>query len=330
MKPKVDFAFKELMQDSDVRNGFLSAVLDIDPQDIRQTTILNAELRRRFQEDKLGILDVRLSVKIGGRAAENMESAEKNAEKAEKMGNAGHAENVKKTEDAKRAEEDDGGEEIQIDVEIQLIGLKIWAKRSLYYLAKMYTDQIHYGDSYNVLKKCVSISILDFVLLKESREYYSRFRLLEEKRHTLYTDDAEFHLIELPKLPEEEPQEGGGELLLWAKFFHAERKEELEMLAEKSESIRKAYRILQGISRDKRKRIEYEAREKAIRDQKQMMQEALEEGCELGRLGMLFDLVSDGVLTIPAAAEKAKMDPAEFERKYYKSRQQTQEKAAEF
>ena len=222
MKPKVDFAFKELMQDSDVRNGFLSAVLDIDPQDIRQTTILNAELRRRFREDKLGILDVRLSVKIGGRAAE----------KAERAGNAGQAENVKKTEEAKRAEEDDGGEEIQIDVEVQLIGLKIWAKRSLYYLAKMYTDQIHYGDSYNVLKKCVSISILDFVLLKESREYYSRFRLLEENRHTPYTDDAEFHLIELPKLPEEEPQEGGEELLLWAKFFHAERKEELEMLAE--------------------------------------------------------------------------------------------------
>ena len=298
MKPKVDFAFKELMQDSDVRNGFLSAVLDIDPQDIRQTTILNAELRRRHQEDKLGILDVRLSVKIGGRAAEKAESAEKNAEnaeKAEKTGNAGQAENVKKTEEAERAEEDDGGKEIQIDVEIQLIGLKIWAKRSLYYLAKMYTDQIHYGDSYNVLKKCVSISILDFVLLKESREYYSRFRLLEENRHTPYTDNAEFHLIELPKLPEE-PQEGSEELLLWAKFFHAERKEELEMLAEKSESIRKAYRILQGISRDKRKRMEYEAREKAIRDQKQMMQEALEEGCskgiEIGKIEVAKNLIA--------------------------------------
>ena len=50
MKPKVDFVFKELMQDPAVRIGFLSAVLDVDPQDIRQTTILNAELRRRFQE----------------------------------------------------------------------------------------------------------------------------------------------------------------------------------------------------------------------------------------------------------------------------------------
>ena len=277
MLPTVDVCFKSLMNNPKVRKGFIAALLNVTPETIAETTLLPTALRQDYPDDKLGILDVRLSVKIGGRAAENMESAEKNAEKAEKTGNAGQAENVKKTEEAERAEEDDGGKEIQIDVEIQLIGLKIWAKRSLYYLAKMYTDQIHYGDSYNVLKKCVSISILDFVLLKESREYYSRFRLLEENRHTPYTDDAEFHLIELPKLPEE-PQEGSEELLLWAKFFHAERKEELEMLAEKSVSIRKAYRILQGVSRDKRKRIEYEAREKAIRDQKQMMQEALEEG----------------------------------------------------
>ena len=92
--------------------------------------------------------------------------------------------------------------------------------------------------------------------------------------------------------------------------------------------------------------MEYEAREKAIRDQKQMMQEALEEGRELGRsegveigrsegvemgrLGMLFDLVSDGILTIPVAAKKAKMDPSEFERKYYGNRQQPQERAAKF
>ena len=118
------------------------------------------------------------------------------------------------------------------------------------------------------------------------------------------------------------------------------------MLAEKSESIRKAYRILQRISRDKRKRMEYEAREKAIRDHRQMIQEALEEGRELGRsegveigrsegvemgrLGMLFDLVNDGILTIPAAAKKAKMDLSEFERKYHGSRQQLQERAAEF
>ena len=68
------------------------------------------------------------------------------------------------------------------------------------------------------------------------------------------------------------------------------------MLAEKSVSIRKAYRILQGISRDKRKRIEYEAREKAIRDQKQMMQEALEEGrskgIEIGKIEVAKNLIA--------------------------------------
>ena len=67
------------------------------------------------------------------------------------------------------------------------------------------------------------------------------------------------------------------------------------MLAEKRVSIRKAYRILQGVSRDKRKRIEYEAREKAIRDQKQMMQEVLEEGrskgIEIGKIEVAKNLI---------------------------------------
>ena len=31
MKPKVDFCFKELMQDEEVRNAFLAAVLGINP-----------------------------------------------------------------------------------------------------------------------------------------------------------------------------------------------------------------------------------------------------------------------------------------------------------
>ena len=35
MKPKVDFAFKEIMEDEKARTGFLSAVLKIDPEDIK-------------------------------------------------------------------------------------------------------------------------------------------------------------------------------------------------------------------------------------------------------------------------------------------------------
>ena len=60
MKPKIDFAFKEIMEDEKARTGFLAAVLGIRPESIKETRILNTNLRREHEDDKQGILDVRL------------------------------------------------------------------------------------------------------------------------------------------------------------------------------------------------------------------------------------------------------------------------------
>lgn len=46
MKPKIDFAFKEIMMDNQARIGFLSAVLKLDPADIQEARILNTSLRK--------------------------------------------------------------------------------------------------------------------------------------------------------------------------------------------------------------------------------------------------------------------------------------------
>ena len=59
-----------------------------------------------------------------------------------------------------------------------------------------------------------------------------------------------------------------------AKFINAERKEEFDMLAQKNPYIESAYQHLQLISQDKQKRLEYEAREKAVRDYNQGILEA--------------------------------------------------------
>lgn len=234
MKPKVDFAFKEIMMDEKARIGFLSAVLKLNPTEIKETKILNTYLQRVHENDKQGILDVRVLM-------ENME----------------------------------------IDIEIQLSELKVWADRALFYLAKMYTEQIKPGQTYNVFKKCVSISILNFILFPEETEFYSCFHIREDTRQFLYTDKMEFHLIELPKLPQELKDEKD-DVLLWAKFINSERKEDFEMLATKNTYIQSAYNTLQVISQDEQKRVEYEAREKALRDYNQGMLEAEERGRETG------------------------------------------------
>lgn len=236
MKPKIDFAFKEIMENNGARTGFLAAVLKVNPKDIKETQILNPYLRKMHEDDKLGILDVRVLL----------------------------------------------NNDTEIDTEIQLAEFAAWSARTLFYLSKMFAGQIEKGQDYSLLKKCVSISILDFVLFKdEETGFYSCFHIREDSRNFLYTDKMEFHVIELPKLPEELKEEDS--LLLWAKFINAERKEEFDMLAEKSPYINSAYQQLQVISQDKEKRLEYEAREKAVRDHNQMMKEARERGMQEGR-----------------------------------------------
>ena len=159
--------------------------------------------------------------------------------------------------------------------------LSVWADRALFYLAKMYTEQIRPGQNYSVFKKCVSISILDFTLFPDNTDFYSCFHIREDSRHTLYTDKMEFHVLELPKLPDK-LKEDSGDILLWAKFINAERKEEFDMLAEKNTYIESAYEQLQVISQDKQKRLEYEAREKAILDYNQGIFEAEQRGIQQG------------------------------------------------
>ena len=236
MKPKIDFAFKEIMMNEKARIGFLSTMLKLNPKDIKSSQILNTNLRKIHEDEKQGILDVRILM----------------------------------------------NNNTEIDIEIQLAPLSVWTDRSLFYISKMYTEQISSGQDYSVFKKCVNISILDFVLFPEEQEFYSCFHIREDTRHILYTDKMEFHLLELPKLPKELKQDKNN-ILLWAKFINAERKEEFVMLAEKDPYIDSAYQQLQVISQDKQKRLEYEAREKAIRDHNQLLLEAEQRGILLGK-----------------------------------------------
>ncbi len=235
MKPKIDFAFKEIMMNEQARIGFLSAILKLNPCDIKQTTILNTNLRKLHENEKQGIVDVRILM----------------------------------------------NNHTEIDIEIQLSPLRVWADRCLFYLSKMYIEQIEEGQDYHVFKKCVGISILDFILFTDDENFYSSFHIREDTRYTIYTDKMEFHVLELPKLPEK-LIDGSSDILLWAKFINAERKEEFDMLAEKNPYIGSAYQHLQLISQDKQKRLEYEAREKAVRDYNQGMLEAREDGLQEG------------------------------------------------
>ncbi|HHV15781.1 MAG TPA: hypothetical protein GXX58_04310 [Gelria sp.] len=57
---------------------------------------------------------------------------------------------------------------------------------------------------YQNLNRAIGINILDFVRIKDSQYYYTRYRMREVKGNFDLTDAIEIHFIELPKLSKEQ------------------------------------------------------------------------------------------------------------------------------
>ena len=88
------------------------------------------------------------------------------------------------------------------------------------------------------------------------------------------------HVLELPKLPPEQQNET--DLMKWMRFFGGKCEEDFKKMAEKDEYIGEAYEALKNMSEDEIKRMEYEARQKAIRDYNSYMHSAERRGIKSG------------------------------------------------
>ena len=118
--------------------------------------------------------------------------------------------------------------------------LEYWDARVLFYLSRIFTDQLKKGESYKKLKKCIHVSILGFIYFKE--------------------DD----------------------IINWMRFLGGKTRREFEAMAKKDKYIDEAYKELEKLSADEQAKLEYEAREKAIRDYNSQMNSALKRGMEEG------------------------------------------------
>ena len=168
----------------------------------------------------------------------------------------------------------------QINMEMQAYPFGQWDARSLFYLSKMYTEQIGRGDPYTKLKKCIHVSILDFIRFEDDKKCHRTIRLCDEQTGKKYTDLLEMQILELKKLPKELREDD--DIIQWMRFLAGKSRKELEDMAGTSEYIEEAYRELERMSADERARLEYEARQKAIRDHDAIMSSAWETGMEKG------------------------------------------------
>ena len=234
MLPTVDFCFKELMKNPKVRKGFVAAILGKSPETVRRTTVIDTELRKESEDDKLGILDVLVELEDGGR----------------------------------------------MNMEMQVPYFEYWANRVLFYVSKIYTGQIKKGDDYEKLQKCIHVSILDFIHFPQDQRCYRKITFCDVETGEQYTDLMELHVLELKKLPPEDQNEEG--VIRWMRFLGGKSRKEFEDMAEKDEYIREAYEDLKKLSLDEQKRLEYEVRQRAIRDHNSRMKSAERRGEKRG------------------------------------------------
>ena len=82
---------------------------------------------------------------------------------------------------------------------MQIVDQYDMKKRSLYYLSRLYSEQLKQGDEYRKLNGAIGINILNFNLLNNDR-YHNHYLFKENETNEIYTDLMQIHIIELPQI----------------------------------------------------------------------------------------------------------------------------------
>ncbi|MEG0306476.1 MAG: Rpn family recombination-promoting nuclease/putative transposase [Clostridium sp.] len=170
--------------------------------------------------------------------------------------------------------------DIHINVEIQLINQYNMVKRTIFYLSKMILKQLVRGDNYNQLNKTITINILDFDYIKDSK-FHSSYHLYEDITKKMLSDIVEIHFIELKKFGNIE-KDYSNKLHRWLSFLINPKGKEIDILKKEDAEIKEAMNVLYHISGDKKLIELAEMRDKAVRDEKSRLQGARDEGIAEG------------------------------------------------
>ena len=168
---------------------------------------------------------------------------------------------------------------IDCDIEMQLVNENNVEKRILFYLSKMYTQNINKGQDYSKLNKCIAILFTDFSLknLKSIHKYMTKWNLREEKyNNVILTDSIEIYIIELSKV---QKYSENSKLDTWVNFIIKSGDIDMENA---DEAMKQAKEVLEEISNDEHERYLADLRQKYNWEKKGIEEAGFERGVEEG------------------------------------------------
>jgi len=158
-------------------------------------------------------------------------------------------------------------------------------KRLTYYNSLNYVRQLSPGDAYYALRPAISICVLNRILFRESDLCHLSFRIRCDQDDLVFTDDLEFHTLELPKFKGSKTEIGQCSAVeKWLYFLrYAEEADPEQLVADLgSQEYKEAVGVLAMIARTPEERQFYEARQKFLHDEEARLIAARMEGVEQG------------------------------------------------
>lgn len=168
-----------------------------------------------------------------------------------------------------------------IDVEIQVNNYHDYCERSLYYWAKIFSNQLAVAENYKSLKDTVLISVVDFILF-DAPKSHTTFGVYEKSLGFPLSDKLRMDFLELPKVDKFKPKDN--KLTEWLKFLRATTEEELNIVKTntKNPAIDKAICTVHKMSSDEKLLYEIQKREETLANERSALSVAKMMGHEIG------------------------------------------------
>ena len=197
-----------------------------------------------------------------------------------------------------------------IDIEIQNRWNSEFVQRTIFYWAKMYTENLKTGEVYTKLPKCITINIVGEGFDLNSL-IHSEYNVVEKHINDRLSDELEIHFLNLARVKEQdentESDEKKKKLYNWLKFIETDDEEVRKMLAQESPMMRKANATIEIMEMSPKEKWLYENRMKYEHDKaswkhvgyqegldKGAYQKALETAAAFKRMGIDIEKIAEG------------------------------------
>ena len=178
-------------------------------------------------------------------------------------------------------------------VEMQRIGHQAFDKRAQFYASRLYTSQLDKGEHYSKLPPIILIAVTNFVFFEKKSAYLSVHVTLDVVSHENDLTDFTYVFLELPKYKPHANEIY--EIDRWCELLkHGGEDVEVET---SNAIMLKAYETLEMANWTEDELRQYEASQKAWRDEKSMFDKGFDEGFDEGTLCTARNMKIIGVPT---------------------------------